>query len=253
MNESMCCSDTELQVRQQLRAWFSSPLGLSLQALETNHLRQVLPKFYGAVALQLGWTGNMDLLNASPIPTQIMVDLQSNGRIPTVYGVPESLPFESKSADIILLPHTLDFSREPHQVLREAHRVLSPEGSLVILGFNPLSIWGLRRLIARRNDMPWCGQFIHLLRLKDWLALLDFEMSHGNMLYYRPPVQREALRDYLYFMERIGDRWWPLTAAVYLLVAKKRVLGLTPLRPSWRRRALRVCAAQAVTKNTLHG
>ncbi len=139
-------------------------------------------------------------------------------------------------------------------VLREVHRVLTPEGHIVILGFNPLSLWGLWRLAARRRGIPWCGQFISLLRLKDWLALLDFELTHGSMLYYRPPLQHEGLRDRLYFLEKIGDRWWPLAAAVYLLVAKKRVLGVTPLVPAWRdKRALRARATQPAAKSGLNG
>ncbi len=245
---------TELELRQRLCAWFECPLGRSLQATEAHHLRNVLSQLYGKIALQLGWVGKMDLLDASHAPTQAVLDLRMNSRKPSVCGAASALPFDTKSVDLVLLPHTLDFSSEPHQVLREVHRVLTPEGHIVILGFNPLSLWGLWRLAARRRGIPWCGQFISLLRLKDWLALLDFELTHGSMLYYRPPLQHEGLRDRLYFLEKIGDRWWPLAAAVYLLVAKKRVLGVTPLVPAWRdKRALRARATQPAAKSGLNG
>jgi SAM-dependent methyltransferase len=138
---------------------------------------------------------------------------------------------------VALLPHTLDFSDDPHSVLREVSRVLRPEGHVVILGFNPMSLWGVRRLVARRPlTPPWSAHFLRLARVKDWLKLLDFECTVGSMLYYRPPVAGETAMDRLYFMEKAGDRWWPLMAAVYLIVAKKRVFGMTPLPIEWKAR-----------------
>jgi len=98
-------------------------------------------------------------------------------------------------------------------------------------------VWGVRRLLTRRpRPAPWSGHFFRLARVKDWLALLDFESTHGAMLYYRPPVQREHAMERFYFLEKAGDRWWPMTAAVYLIVAKKRVFGMTPLPIEWKTR-----------------
>jgi len=137
--------------------------------------------------------------------------------------------------DLMLLPHTLEFADDPHQVLREISRVLTPEGHVVILGFNPFSLWGLWRLLRRRRgSAPWNGHFLQLTRIKDWLKLLDFEIDRGSMLYYRPPLASETTMDRLHFLDKAGDRWWPMAGAVYLLVAKKRVVGMMPLRPEWR-------------------
>lgn len=233
------CGEAELSVRRALAAWFDTPLGLSLQALEAHRLRSVLPQLYGSVALQLGYIGRMDLLDATIAPTRAILDVQGDVKGVAVRGEAEALPLDARSVDLALLPHTLDFSQDPHEVLREVHRVLAPEGHAVILGFNPLSLWGLWRLFHwRRDAVPWCAGFIRLLRLKDWLALLGFELTHGSMLYYRPPVQHEDVMHRLYFLENIGDRWWPLGAAVYLVVARKRVFGMTPIKPYWRKRRL---------------
>jgi SAM-dependent methyltransferase len=229
---------SELETRQQLRAWFNTPLGRSLQAQESHRLREVLPAFYGAVALQLGRLGCHDLLEASNAPARFLLDVLPDGDSSAVRGLPEALPFDSRSVDLALLPHTLDFCEDPHQVLREITRVLSPEGHAVILGFNPYSLWGVRRLFTRGpREMPWSGRFLGLARLKDWLRLLDFEVVQGQMLYYRPPVASEKFRERLHVLDRMGDRWWPMTAAVYLLAAKKRVVGMTPLKPAWSLRA----------------
>lgn len=227
----------EVQLRRAVRAWFEGPLGHSLQAIEAEGLRAVLPSLYAATALQLGRIGDLDLLAGSTAPTRIVFDVCADQGCAGVQGVPEALPFASKSANMILLPHTLDFAADPHQVLREVDRVLMPEGHVIILGFNPLSLWGLWRLFLFRDDaVPWCGHFLRLMRVKDWLALLDLEPVFGTMLYYRPPIERARMRERLAFMERAGDRWWPLGAGVYLLVARKRELMLTPVRPRWTRR-----------------
>lgn len=151
-------------------------------------------------------------------------------------AIPEALPFDSRCIDLVVLPHTLDFSADPHQVLREVERVLVPEGHMVILGFNPISLWGLRRLFTPRSRRtgPWSAQFISLRRMKDWLALMHFEITGGSMMYYRPPLSNPGVLDRLFVLDRLGDRWWPMMAGVYLLVAKKRVAGMTPIRPQWR-------------------
>ncbi|OGI46347.1 MAG: hypothetical protein A2151_07470 [Candidatus Muproteobacteria bacterium RBG_16_65_34] len=239
-------SEPTVALRRELRAWFDAPLGRSLQAFEANALRGVLPNLYGTVALQLGRLGRLDMMDACNAPTRVLLDLLGERNGAVVRAQPEALPFDARSVDVAILPHTLDFCDDPHQVLRETARVLSPEGHVVILGFNPVGLWGLRRLFSPRpRSVPWRGRFLRLARVKDWLALLDFELTHGGMLYYRPPLAHEAVMERLHFLDKMGDRWWPMTAAVYLVVAKKRVLGVTPMPLAWKRRRLVVGPAAA--------
>ena len=222
--------------RVGLCEWFALPPGRSLLAVESHALRAVWPSLFSKVAVQLGCAGPADLLEACNAQVRVVLDLPGIAGAPMarVHGVPEQLPFDSRSVDIMLLPHTLEFADDPHQVLREVSRVLTPEGSVIILGFNPFSLWGLWRLLRSRRSPPWNGSFLQLARIKDWLKLLDFEFTRGSMLYYRPPLANETNMDRLRFLEKAGDRWWPMAGAVYLLVAKKRVVGMTPLRPEWR-------------------
>jgi SAM-dependent methyltransferase len=233
--------------RRQLSAWFGSPLGRALEAFEAHRLRALLPSLYGTVAAQLGCLGRLDLLDACNAPTRIVLDPQAPGAAARLRARPEELPFDARSVDLLLLPHTLDFCDDPHAVLREAARVLSPEGHVVIFGFNPVSLWGLRRLFAARpRPAPWFGNFFRLARVRDWLALLDFEFTHGGMLFYRPPFAAEGVMQRLHTLDKMGDRWWPLLAAVYMVVAKKRVLGMTPLPLPWQERRLPGAAGRAV-------
>jgi SAM-dependent methyltransferase len=152
-----------------------------------------------------------------------------------VSGDPRALPLASQSVDLVVLPHVLEFGAEPHQILREAERVLMPEGQIVISGFNPLSLWGAKRWMGRRrSEYPWCGDFIGLLRLRDWLKLLGFELNGGRFGCYAPPFSQSKWLERFAFMENAGDRWWPICGGVYVVRAVKRVLGMRLVTPQWR-------------------
>jgi SAM-dependent methyltransferase len=150
----------------------------------------------------------------------------------------DALPFPNASIDLLVLPHALELARDPHQTLREVERVLVPEGRVVIAGFNPASLWGLRQRAGRLRQgllgagpahglyLPSAGEFIGYWRLRDWLRLLGFEVEVGQFGCWRPPVKTQAWLDRYEWMDRLGDRWWPVLGGVYFLVAVKRVRGM---------------------------
>lgn len=209
--------------------WWKSPLGRHLLAQEQALLDPLVQDIFGYHAVQVGMPG-IDLLRESRIAKRVVLAPDAGD----VLAVPEQLPLADRSVDLLLLPHVLEFSAQPHAVLREADRVLMPEGRLVILGFNPLSLWGLRRL--RGRGYPWDGRYISVPRVHDWLQLLDLEASGGRYCAYVPPLQRQRAIDRWRFMEKAGDRWWPLAGGVYLLQAVKRVKGLRVIGPAIERR-----------------
>jgi len=143
------------------------------------------------------------------------------------------LPVVSSSIDLVLLPHVLEFAENPHQILREVERVLVPDGHVVVACFNPMSLWGMRHSFGKSRTYPWRGRFIHILRLKDWLALLGFEMAGGAMGCYAPPCVSQKWLDRFKFMDAAGDRWWPFSGAVTFLHAIKRVRGMRIITPQW--------------------
>ncbi len=234
---------TAHETKSSLRQWFRSPVGRELLGQEKALLDQVLPTLFGYHLLQVGRPASEDLTAASRIGHQLLLDespqAHALGGIPRVLvGDGGALPIASDSLDVILLPHTLEFHDAPHQILREVDRTLIPEGHVLIFGFNPLSLCGLRRLLANRGQAPWCGQFYTVNRLRDWLTLLGFDTVLTRSYFFRPPLQYPRLLARLKFIEAWGSRWWPVLGGGYLLVARKRVATLTPIRPRWRPRRI---------------
>ena len=212
--------------------WFETPLGRYLLEREQAYFDQVVADIFGFNALQLG-LNQFDLLRTNRMPTRFSIAPQGPGAV-QARAEPEWLPLASQSVDLLLLPHVLEFSANPHQILREAERVLMPEGQVIISGFNPFSLWGLSRYLpSRRQEYPWHGNFISLPRIKDWLALLSFEVVGGRMCCYAPPVGSEQWLRRFGFMEPAGDRWWALAGGVYFLQARKKVVGMHLITPSW--------------------
>jgi len=159
-----------------------------------------------------------------------------------LYTDASALPFPESSLDLVALPHTLELGGDPHSALREVARVLVPEGRVVISGFNPASLWGLRQqrdqLKKRFGQgslfLPDAGEYIGYWRLRDWLRLLDFEVESAQFGCYRPALTNQKWLDRFEWMDRAGKRWWPIFGAVYFLVAVKHVRGMRLLEPSWK-------------------
>lgn len=221
---------------QQLEAWYATPLGELLAQAEQAALEEILPNLFGYHLLQVGCAGR-SVLDSSLILHKVVMVNQHGAEleVPLLAGEAEKMPIQTDTIDAVILYHALEFSHDPHQVLREAERILVPEGHIVILGFNPFSLWGLRRWLPyRRSAMPWCGRFLSLLRLRDWLALLGFEVLSTRPLFFRPPLQRRGIMSQLGRMESWGARWWSIFGAVDVVVARKKVSTLTPIKPRWR-------------------
>ncbi|MBK6906226.1 MAG: methyltransferase domain-containing protein [Rhodocyclaceae bacterium] len=75
-----------------------------------------------------------DLLRSNRMPLRLYSDdVRAEGRV-DVFSDVHHLPFASNSIDLVVVPHTLEFDSNPHQVLREVERVLVPEGQVLVSG-----------------------------------------------------------------------------------------------------------------------
>lgn len=279
-----------------LPLWFQTPPGRYLLAWEQAQFDLAVVDLFGFNALQLGlpelhalaanrmphrwlalpealfpWPSDVGGLLTQEGPRRVDSQrdepseqaLQSpNDEHPRVALVTDAaaLPFPASSLDLVVLPHTLELSADPHQVLREVERVLRPEGRVVVSGLNPASLWGLkqgRARLARRlgisalgvNELylPDAGDFIGPWRLRDWLRLLGFEVESERFGCYRPAVQTDKWLQRNAWMDRAGARWWPIFGAVYFTVAVKRVRGVRLLGPAWKPRRVAAAAPVAAT------
>lgn len=220
---------------QSLSEWFASEQGSYVLTREQDYFDHTVTDIFGFNAMQMGFPEH-DFLRNSRMPLRFT---SGNQRGNDVRLCCDELPFDCDSLDMVLLPHVLEFAENPHQILREVERVLRPEGSLVLSGFNPFSLWGLRRALGRKQGYPWCGHFIGLPRLKDWLALLGFEVAGGRFAAYAPPLHHPKWLGNLAFMEKAGDRWWAVSGGVYFLHAIKRVPGMRLIKPQWNKGLVR--------------
>ncbi len=212
-----------------LAEWLQTTNGKYLLEREQALFDQGVADIFGFHALQLGLSEH-DLLRASRIPLRVVA---GNDPGVQIRACADELPFDTGSMDLVLLPHVLEFSEHPHHILREIERIMMPGGYVLLTGFNPRSLWGLRQKLGPKTQYPWCGKFITLPRIKDWLELLGLEVVGGRFACYAPPIARPDLLNRLRFMEPAGDRWWAVCGGVYFLQAIKRVPGVRPIKPQW--------------------
>ena len=207
---------------------------------EQKCFNQIVADVFGFYAVQVGLP-QINTLAENRMPLQALL-INTNDRQKhasefswhQIEGDTNELPFASESIDLLVLPHVLEFAADPHQTLREAERVLRPEGRLVISGFNPASLWGMRQYLSRLIGNPYLprdGQFIGLLRIKDWLQLLNFSLDRGHFGCYKLPLNGQAGMARMDFMEPAGNRWWPIFGAVFLVSAIKRQQGIRLIGP----------------------
>ncbi|MBZ2207605.1 class I SAM-dependent methyltransferase [Massilia soli] len=239
-----------------LDGWLKSPAGIYVRQWEQACLDELTVDIFGYNAVQVGLP-QIDALAANRMPNKWQAATRlshlddvalaaGNKQIAVALDFAE-LPFASQSLDLVVMPHVLEFAAEPHQVLREVERVLIPEGQVIICGFNPASLWGLRqsvRRITRSPYLPVAGEFISLPRMKDWLKLLNLGVTRSHFGCYAPPARTTQWLNRFAFMENAGKRWWPYLGAVYMVHAVKRVKGMTLIGPAWNKKS--ASAPQAV-------
>src|SRR6478735_3112036 len=228
-----------------MQEWFETPPGRYLLAWERAEFDRAVADIFGYHALQLGLPG-LDALAANRMPHKWLglCDLQpaAGGVTPSLFTDFSALPFEANSVDLVVLPHSLELSPDPHATLREVERVLVPEGKVVISCLNPASLWGLKQRRAHLYRslgvgelyLPDAGEFIGHWRLRDWLRLLSFEVESASFGCYRPAMKSQKWLDRYGWIDPVGDRWWPIFGAAYFLVAVKRVRGIKLIGKAWR-------------------
>lgn len=232
------CSD----IFKRLESWYDQESGRYLLEQTRSAAQDMLDRAFGYHMLQLGYVGQQPLCHGSPINHRIICTggrgaAESQGRIthppvplPAVQLVaePDELPLESDSVDAVIAHHCLEFAHNPHQVLREVQRVLTPQGQLLVVGFNPYSLQGaggrLRRIAG--NPLWQAHHPVSERRLTDWLHLLGLEVQEVSWMYAVPPLGSGRLHRGLKHLDTWAAGHNLPVGGVYVLHATKQVVGM---------------------------
>ena len=216
-------------------SWQALPNGKVIKEAIEHELSFWWPKFFGYHLLKLGALSNEIEIPDCTINHRVSIGAKDT--CANVIGDIDDLPMQEHSVDVCLLSHALEFSLDPHHVIREANRVLIPNGYLVITGFNPLSLVGFNRLLPyRKHKTPWNERFFSPMRIKDWLHLMGFEILADQRCLHSSLVGKVSSESLQSTWNVFAKSYLPALGSVYVIVAKKRVLPLTPIKPKWQLR-----------------
>lgn len=227
----------KLEHSASFREWLEKPLGVRFLDLERNKVKPIITTLFGYEAVILGEAKFAVCLEQSPIKLKTLINPfiePSPTNISMLCSRQDKLAVLSDSIDLVYLAHCLEFTSNQHEVLREAYRILRPDGHLVITLFNSLSCWGLWRMFAKwGGNAPWIANFMSLVKLKDWLALLGFDIMRVNHFGYYLPFNKANYPAEISVFERYGQKIEVPCGAAYVVEASKRVIPVSPIRPVW--------------------
>lgn len=222
--------------------WLDNSLEQHYLETEDHRLASLISNYAGQHLLQLS-NHSFSSLSASPIIHKIMVcssclckPNDGNLAYSKLEGLYTHLPFANDCINLILMPHTLDVSKSSAQaILTEAWRILAPNGHLIILGINPVSLWGLYSLFSNKGSV-WDGRFHTIHTLCQWINFLGGEIQHTESFLFRPPLSSPPglwLFRKLAWLERVSPWLIPYMGGVYLIIAEKRIKRLNGLGLVW--------------------
>ncbi|MEL0637252.1 methyltransferase domain-containing protein [Marinomonas sp. TI.3.20] len=229
------------QSRQLFQAWFQTELGKSLSELECSEIALEIDNAVGYYLVIQSPLKDIQL-DQHRLRESILIvpELELGAPKNIVVAKANELPLESDGVDVHVLHHTLDLSSMPHDVIREAARTLLPSGKLIVIGFNPLSLWGIRRLFSKRVKAPWCGRFIGHKRLEDWLKVAGLTLEKKRFVQYEPPIHCAKWRQRCGWIGRLLNSGKMPFGGIYIMTATKQTRRYIPIKPSWKSARVRV-------------
>lgn len=214
-------------------SWQDIPAGEQIKTAIEQHLAPWWPRMFGYFLLQVGALSGEIAVKDSLIKNSIRVNKHSG--LADVIADIDDLPFIEHGVDVCLLNHCLEFSLDPHHVVREANRVLIPNGYLIISGYNPFSLAGCNKLVPyRRRKTPWQDRFFTPGRVKDWLQLMGYEILEDTRFLHSSLSSNKPAGYIGEHWEKFASSYLNAVGSVYLIIAKKRLLPLTPIKPKWK-------------------
>lgn len=189
----------------------------------------LLERMFGYYLVRLGPLADSLDTSASPIKHQLSLSPLLTADIRAQIS---DLPLAENSVDGCVLPLGLEFCADPHQLVREAHRVVIADGHILLAGINPFSLAIAGKMWpAWRKRYPWQGRFFSQSRVADWFQLLGCEIISSQTLAFSSLLGKTTAHNKL---QVIGNRYLPYSGSVYLMLIKKREVPLTLIKSSWK-------------------
>jgi len=225
-----------------MELWFQHLPGSMLIDIETNHLSKWLASIVGEHLLQIGGPSDMQLVKSAHVAhkTYLSTQFSTSSHSAGIQTNLEELPILPNSIDVVVLAHLLEFSDSPLHLLQEIYHVLAPGGQVIILAFNPFSLWGLSRFSRGKRGFPWSGNFYSSWKIKRWLRKIGYSIIASKSLCFRPTVHDAHQCKRLRYMESLGQYCFPGFGAATFIVAQKKEIAMTPVKAKWWERKVKV-------------
>ncbi len=214
--------------------WYQTPQGIAVLEAEKAMTSPIIERLFGYHILQVGPNEEVSLIENSPVGHKIIFAPRWQPGAKQAVADIEELPLATDSIDVVVVHHALDFADDSHRLLREVTRVLRPGGQMLIVGFNPLSYWGVWRLFKRKINIPWRGRFISKRRLSDWLKLLNLQIDSVDYGLHFLPMKYSRLLKQAQKFENAGQKIRSPLGGAYFILCVKQVAPITPIAPRWR-------------------
>ncbi|MEX0619837.1 MAG: class I SAM-dependent methyltransferase [Pseudohongiellaceae bacterium] len=221
-------------LHELLSKWYRTPLGEEVLKAERAMISPLISRLFGYHILQIGCSERHSVIDDSRVGHKIIFSPEYHPGCRQAVANIEELPLANGSMDVVVIHHALDFTSDSHRLLREVTRVVRPGGQLLIMGFNPYSPWGLRKLVQRNGEIPWRGRFISCGRLTDWLRLLELHIDSVSFGLHFMPVKYSKILKYAPRFEEAGGRFNSPLGGAYCILCSRQVMPITPILPRWR-------------------
>ena len=216
-----------------LRDFYGQSLGQAAQRLIRQRLREMWPNLSGQSLLGLGYAVPYLRPYMDEAERVIAVMPAAQGvmrwplKEPNLVAIAEetALPLPDRSVDRVLMVHALECGEQVRPMLREAWRVLSDGGRLMVVAPNRTGLWAQLERSPFAVGHPYsAGQLGRLLR-----NTMFTPMQEARALYV-PPVRSRMLLRAAPAIERIGRRLLPRVGGVVMVEAAKQLYAGTGQR-----------------------
>jgi len=226
------------RVIQQWDHWLTQYLGQYVLQTEQRFLSRSLAVYRGKHALLIGVPRQNILLKPCIMTNHFALSPLADrlNRIRFIESKFNELPIATDSIDLVLIAHALEVCENPEKLLSEACRIVKPEGHIIILGFNPFSLWGLVKWLTKSDNIPWSLKFLKPSTIIQWLESSHFELQFKNGILFQPPLKNPIDYNKFRLFEWIGQKLFSPFGGIYVLAAKSKVIPLTPIKLKWKQK-----------------